>query len=30
MEAMVTLLTPAFIPYFLVLWIICEYPKNSR
>lgn len=27
MEAMITLLTPAFIAYFLVLWIICKRSK---
>ena len=30
MEAMITLLTPAFIPFFLILWIICKCIHDSH
>lgn len=25
MESMITLLTPAFVPFFLIIWIICKF-----
>lgn len=30
LEALITLLTPAFTPYFLILWLICGYPLFSK
>jgi hypothetical protein len=30
LESLITVLTPRFIPFFMILWIICELPLLAR